>query len=221
MPPDQRGNIGPRLRRDAAGACQLQQLVDAIVEPGNLGQGLRRLTPRDGIGAVGDQLQADRDGGQRRTELMARVRAELPFGRHQLGNSLATVLERIGDRVDLHQPTARRDDAGFSGAELCRSASEAIERPAQVSRFEQRGQRGEDCYRDSDEADHVPCLTNSAIDRRLVGRHGRRQVARALALRWTSAWRPAPGRYGRRPRRPTTARPPRHLAVRGARHRPS
>jgi hypothetical protein len=80
MPRHQRGDVGTRLRCQPAGSCQLQQLVDPIVEAGDLGQRLGRLAASRRIAAVGDQFEADRDCGQRRSKLVAGVRAELAFG---------------------------------------------------------------------------------------------------------------------------------------------
>ena len=134
-----------------------------------------------GIVAVGDQLETDRDGGQRRTQLMARVGAELALGGHQLGDSLATFLQRLGDRVDLHEAAARRDDTCLAGADLHRGASEAIEWAAQLARLEaRRPARRAAAITSGDRDDDVPGVAHTAIDRRPIGRHGRRKIPRAL-----------------------------------------
>ena len=101
-------DIDTGLRGHPTGAGQREQLVDAVVETGNLGEGFCRLPPSSGIRTVADQLQADGDGGERRSQLMTGVGAELTLGRHQLGNALTAVFERLGDRVDLHQTAAGR-----------------------------------------------------------------------------------------------------------------
>ena len=43
VPSDKSGDVGAGLRRHPAGAGQLEQLVDAIVETGNLGESFRRF----------------------------------------------------------------------------------------------------------------------------------------------------------------------------------
>jgi hypothetical protein len=134
----QRGHIGTHLRSETTGARQLQQLVDPIVEAGNLRQGLRRLAAGGGVAAVGDQFEADRDRRERRAQLVAGVRAELAFCGHQLGNALATVLQRLGDRVDLDEPAARRDDVGVAGADLHRNLRKPIERATELAGLDER-----------------------------------------------------------------------------------
>ena len=49
---DEGGDVNAGARRDAPGTRQFEQLVDAIVEAGNLGQSLRRFSARDRVPAA-------------------------------------------------------------------------------------------------------------------------------------------------------------------------
>ncbi len=175
-------HVGAFLRCNAPSARQREELVDAFIKPANLGEGFSGFAPCHWVAAVGDQLQADGDRREWRTQLMAGVGTELAFGGHQRGKALATVFQGLGDRVDLDQPAAGGHHARIARPDLNRCAGKAIEWTAELASLEQRS-RGSECRNDCTKRDdHVPRMAHTVIDRRTISRHRRREIAGALHL---------------------------------------
>ena len=105
------------------------------------------------VAELGDLLEAQAQGGQRRAQLMRGVRRELPLGGDHRADAFGAGVQRHGDIVHLVDTRARRAGGEVALAEPARRDGKVVERPSQAPRQEDAEDRGERDGRRGEAAD--------------------------------------------------------------------